>query len=509
MTSPSAPEPGQTTRVRFAPSPTGHLHVGGARTAIYNWLFARHTHGRFILRIDDTDPQRSSDEFTEAILRGMRWLGLDWDEGPEAGGEFGPYFQGQRAERYTEAAERLLASGAAYECYCTPDELERKREEALRAKSFAGYDRACRQVPEADRARHRQEGVPRVIRFAVPLDGETAFDDGIRGRLTVTNENIEDFVIIRGDGSPTYNFASTVDDAQMLITHVIRGDDHMSNTPKQILLLEALGEPVPTFAHLPMIWGSDRTRLSKRHGATSVESYREEGYMPEALLNFLALLGWSPGSEETLLSRDELVALFTLDRVASSPAIFDADKLDWMNGQYVRGLSNEEFVARGRPFLQRAGLIAPQADEEQAAEAGGTAGERMAAWWDTLAEITRERVEHFDQWPALVSFLFGDIRIDEAAAAKALADAGCARWLETVATTLEVVDPFEATAVEEAIRGLPETLGVKPKALFQAVRVAVTGTMVSPPLFESIVLLGKEESIARLASAARFTCPRA
>jgi glutamyl-tRNA synthetase len=492
MGSPDERRPADTTRVRFAPSPTGHLHVGGARTAIYNWLFARHTGGRFVLRIDDTDPERSSPEFTDAILRGMRWLGLDWDEGPEAGGDYGPYFQSERAGRYDEAAGRLLDAGTAYKCYCTPEELARKRDEAIAAKRPPGYDRACRDLSVEERSALELKGIPHVIRFAVPREGQTGFTDAIRGALSVENAHVEDFVVVRSDGTPTYNFASTLDDADMRITHVIRGDDHLSNTPKQILILTALGEPVPIFAHLPMIWGQDKTRLSKRHGATSIESYRDQGYLPDALVNFLSLLGWSPGSEETLFARDDLVRLFTLDRVASSAAIFDHAKLDWMNGQYMRALSAAEFIDRARPFLEAAGLDISQP--------------RPPGWWDSLAEITNERIERFDQLPDLVRFLFGEVGVDPAAAAKALASEDCPKWLDSVATALAGIDPFGSAPIEAAMRAMPEELGVKPKPLFQAVRAAVTGTLVSPPLFESIALLGKADTIRRLSAAARTAC---
>lgn len=475
-----------SARVRFAPSPTGHLHVGGARTAIYNWLFARREGGRFILRIDDTDRERSTPEYTEAIFRGMRWLGLDWDEGPEAGGDFGPYFQSERMDRYAAATQQLIDTSNAYKCFCSPDDLECRRDEAIKAKRPSGYDRKCRHMRDEERAHLEREGAPFAVRFAVPLEGETSYDDAIRGTLAVENAHVEDFVLVRSDGTPTYNFASTVDDIDMRITHVIRGDDHISNTPKQILIARALSADAPVFAHLPMIWGSDKTRLSKRHGATSIEAYRDAGYLPEALLNFLALLGWSADAMTTVLSRDELVEAFSLDRVSSSPAIFDTDKLDWMNGEYIRRLDDHDFIQRAKPFLEAAGRSVE------------VSSERGSAWWGMLARLTRQRVKTMAELPDLVRPFFEEVHPDEAARAKALSDPAVSGWLAAVADALEALEHFHASSIEAELRALPEKLGAKPKALFAAVRVAVTGRPVSPPLFESIELLGRKEAVARL-----------
>jgi glutamyl-tRNA synthetase len=475
-------------RVRFAPSPTGHLHIGGARTAIYNWAFARRCGGTFILRIDDTDPERSTDENVQAIFRGLRWLGLEWDEGPDADGGYGPYFQTQRADTYVRALESLKRSGHAYPCFCTSEELGAKRDAARAHGGYAGYDRTCRCVDSAEAAARIDAGAPHVWRLAVPRDrDEVAFDDAIRGRLSFPASALDDFVLVRSDGTPTYNFASVVDDALMDITHVIRGDDHISNTPRQILVFEALGHEVPVFGHLPMIWGPDGKRLSKRHGATSVEAYRDEGYLPEAVLNYLALLGWSLDGETTIVSAETLASSFSLDRVSHNPAIFDVEKLDWMNGVYIREMSPSQFADRMTPWLLDAGL---SSEEDLAARRD---------WLEALAPLVSERIKRMDEIVPMVRFLFVDaIEIEPAAADKVLRAPGALTALSAARDALAGLDAFDAALVESTLRSLPERLGVKPKVLFQAVRVAVSGTTVSPPLFESLELLGLERTLARL-----------
>lgn len=481
-------------RVRFAPSPTGHLHIGGARTAIYNWAFARHTGGTFVLRIDDTDPERSTPENTEAILRALRWLGLDWDEGPEVEGAYGPYFQTMRTASYLAALERLIASGDAYPCFCPPEDLEARRAAARAAAAAAsGCPRTCRALTPEEAAR-RTASEPHVWRLKVPEDrGEIVFEDAVRGRLAFPGEAMDDFVLVRSDGTATYNLATVVDDAMMRITHVIRGDDHLSNTPRQMLVFEALGEPVPVYAHMSLILGTDGKRLSKRHGATSVEAYRDEGYLPEALLNHLALLGWSIDAETTVFSAEELVANFRLDRISRNPAIFDPGKLEWMNGVYIRALTPCELTDRMIPWLVDAGLIT----SEQAEERRG--------WLERVAPLVSERLKRMDEVVPTTAFLFGHgVRIDEAAAAKAFAEPAAAlAVLDEVERRTAEVEPFDHGAVEAAYRAVPEQLGLKPRAVFQVVRVAVTGSLVSPPLFESVALLGREETLHRIGQARR------
>ncbi len=478
----------EPVRVRFAPSPTGHLHIGGARTAIYNWAFARRHAGAFILRIDDTDPERSTAENTQAILRAMRWLGLDWDEGPEADGDFGPYFQTQRAESYAVALETLKASGDAYPCFCTAEELERRREAAREAGGFAGYDRRCRRCTPEEAAARVAAGEQHVWRLAVPEDSDDiVFTDAIRGEVTFPASAMDDFVLVRSDGTPTYNFATVVDDAAMRITHVIRGDDHLSNTPKQILVFEALGSAIPVFAHLPMIWGADGKRLSKRHGATSVEAYRDMGYLPEALLNYLALLGWSLDGETTIIPADTLRTNFDLTRVSKNPAIFDAEKLEWMNGVYIRELAPSDFLDRVLPLLEAAQLIGP--DE---------AFERRA-WLLEMVPLVSERTKRLDEVVPHVRFLFERVPIDDAARDRVLAKEGAGLGLDASIEALRALTAWQDSVIEEALRAVPEATGLKAKAVFQAVRVAVTGSTVSLPLFESLALLGREETLARLA----------
>lgn len=475
-------------RVRFAPSPTGTLHVGGARTAIYNWAFARRMGGSFVLRIDDTDPERSTHENTAQILRSLRWLGLDWDEGPEVDGAHGPYFQTQRAANYRTALEAMKSNGSAYPCFCSAEELAAKRDIA-RAEGSSGYDRTCRGLSAEEAAARIAAGDAHVWRLAVPLDrGPIVVDDAVRGLVEFPIDAMDDFVLVRSDGTPTYNFATVVDDADMEMTHIIRGDDHLTNTPRQILVFEALNRPVPQFAHLSMIWGADGKKLSKRHGATSVEEYDRMGYLPEALLNYLALLGWSLDGETTIVPAEVLKANFSLDRISKNPAIFDAEKLDWMNGVYLRELSADEFVDRMLPWLVSAGL---------------TDGQDVAArreWYRDLAPLVSERVKKLDEVADMVRFLFEDVVIDDSAREKVLAKEGAAEALAAAADVLADAE-FKAEAIEVALRTVPETTGVKPKVAFQAVRVAVTGTTVSPPLFESLELLGKERTLSRIAAA--------
>jgi glutamyl-tRNA synthetase len=478
-------------RVRFAPSPTGHLHIGGARTAIYNWAFARHAGGTFVLRIDDTDPERSTDENTQAILRALRWLGLDWDEGPEADGAFGPYFQTQRADTYADALASLRASGDAYPCFCTAEELELKREAARTKGGYAGYDRACRRIEADAAARRVAEGHPHVWRLAVPEDRtDVSFTDAIRGELSFPATALDDFVLVRTDGTPTYNYATVVDDALMEITHVIRGDDHLSNTPRQILVFEALGHAVPTFAHLSMILGPDGKRLSKRHGAVSVEAFRDEGYLPDAVLNYLTLLGWSLDGETTLFSAEELISAFDLARVSKNPAIFDPEKLDWLNGVYIREMSPALFAERMLPWLDAAGLISPDVASQR------------RQWLESLAPLVGERVKRMDEIAPMVSFLFADhVEIDPASLDKALSDPRIAELLRAARAVMLEVEPYTSDAIQTALKAVPEALEVKAKTLFQAVRVAVTGSTVSLPLFESLELLGREVSIRRMDAA--------
>ena len=480
-------------RVRFAPSPTGKLHIGGARTAIYNWAFARANGGTFILRIDDTDPTRSTAENTQVILRAMRWLGLDWDEGPEVGGDFGPYAQTERADLYREAAERLLEEGKAYPCFCTPEQLEADREAARERKDpFQGYQRRCRNIP-ADEARARMEaGEPYTLRIKVPEDrGDVVIEDAVHGRVVFDAKELDDFVIFRSDGTPTYNFATVVDDAAMGITHVIRGDDHLSNTPRQVMVYEALGAPVPVFAHISMILGADGKKLSKRHGATSVEEYRDAGYLSDAFVNYLALLGWSLDGETTVIPRDVLASQFSLDRISKNPATFDPKKLDWMNAEYINRMDDATFVDHiALPQLAAAGIPMARADHDD-------------AWWSTFASIVRPRTKMPSDAASVAAPVFATaetLAYDEKSVSKGLAKEGMGAVLDAAREALTALpeDGWTADAIDAALEPLPEALDMKKRLVFQAVRVAECGNMVSPPLGETMQLVGREDCLARI-----------
>lgn len=471
-------------RVRFAPSPTGMLHVGGARTAIYNWAFARATGGTFILRIEDTDPERSTEENTQIILRAMRWLGLDWDEGPEVGGSYGPYFQMQRMDTYTKALETLIERGAAYPCFCTKEELEAKRNAA--GENYSGYDRSCRDIDPAEAQARIKAGEEHVWRLKVPQDhGPVEFHDEVYGPMSFPIDVMDDMILVRSDGSPTYNFAVVCDDVNMQITHVIRGDDHLSNTPRQVLIYEALGYPIPTFAHLSMILGADGKKLSKRHGATSVEEYAERGYTSDCMVNFLALLGWSLDGETTIIPREVLCKEFSLARITKKDAVFDEQKLNWMNGQYIQAMGAAQWVEEAAPWLEKAGAADSSIDLEK------------------VYPLISERLEHLDQIPEKLSYLFwgNKVILDETSVNKVLLKEG-ARADEALKACRNILADesiaWECDPLQDACKALCEPLDIKSKNLFQPLRVAICGNMVSPPLFESIELMERSDMLARI-----------
>ena len=468
-------------RVRFAPSPTGYLHVGGARTALFNWLFARHQGGVFILRIEDTDADRSRPELVEAVLDGLRWLGLDWDEGP--------YFQSQRLESYRALAERLRAAGHAYPCFCTPEELKQRREQAQKAARPPKYDGRCRRLPTEEVAARLEHGERHALRFVVPEDGRTVFDDMVAGRVEVAHEEIEDFVLLRSDRQPTYHLGVVADDLDMRITHVIRGADHLPNTPKQILIYQALDRPAPTFAHVPLILGPDRTRLSKRHGATSVTAYAEEGFLAEAFRNFLALLGWSPGDDSQLLRTEELTRRFSLGQVSRSNAVFDRQKLEWFNAEYLRAEPLEKILPEIEKELRRAGLWRDSFAAEE------------KEWFVAAVELLRPRVRllrDFSTWAR--AFFADEFDYDPAAVKKfLLKDDRLAGFLSEELQALEKISDWSHDEIEKAVRGAAERAGVKAGLLINATRVAVTGQAVAPPLFDTLALLGRRRVLPRLA----------
>jgi len=470
-------------RVRFAPSPTGYLHVGGARTALFNWLLARRHGGAFILRIEDTDRERSSAAMTDAILDGLTWLGLSWDEGP--------FHQADGLERHRADALRLLESGAAYRCFCSAELLDRKRAAAEAAGTGYRYDRTCRAIPRHESDRRAASGEPFTIRFAVP-EGETWWDDAVHGRITIRNESIDDFIILRSDGTPIYNLAVVSDDAEMRITHVIRGDDHISNTPKQILLYRALHYPVPVFAHVPMILGPDGKRLSKRHGATAIGEYRDQGILPEAMVNFLALLGWSPGDDREILSRDELVARFSVEGINRKSAIFDPQKLEWMNAQYISRMSSEALEPYVIADLKRMyGVDLDHADDAQ------------RRWLRRLIDLLKPRARVIpDIARQARPYVVADISYDDDAVRKHWKNPGeVRRNLGVLRQRLEVLPKWDTTSLEATLRETADSLGVGAGKLIHPLRVALTGEAVSPGIFEVAALMGRDRTLHRIDAA--------
>lgn len=485
---------GRPVRVRFAPSPSGDLHVGNIRTALYDWAFARRTGGTFVLRIEDTDQSRVTPEYIASALDTLRWLGLPWDEGPEVGGPYGPYLQSERLEKYAAWAERFLASGHAYYCYCTTEELAARRDAARSAGGPSGYDGHCRTVTAEQAGAYRAEGRRPVIRLRMP-DGVTTFTDLVRGEVTFDHAHVPDFVLARADGSPLYTLAVAVDDIEMRITHVVRGEDLLSSTPRQLAVYRAMGvaeADFPVFAHLPYVLGTDGQRLSKRNGVVSVNWYRHEGYLAEAICNYLALLGWSPGENREEFTLAEMAAEFDLARVNKNAAQFDVRKLKAINGDKIRALAPDAFAARVLPFLQRSGLAAdpPTADQAAMVQAG--------------CPLVQERVSQLTEAADMLGFLFvpqDEFAVNPDDAAKVLT-ADAEPVLKAAEATLAQLEPWDAATIETALKeALVDGLGLKAKVAFAPVRVAVTGRRVSPPLYESIHLLGRDLTLARLAGA--------
>jgi len=480
----------ETVRVRYAPSPTGFPHVGNIRTALFNWIFARHSGGTFTVRIEDTDVARTVPEALEAILDGLRWLGLGWDEGPEKGGEYGPYFQSQRLPLYKQASERLISQGDAYYCFCSPGRLEAMRTDQALRKVPPGYDRHCRSLTPEQVKEQQAKGIIPVVRFKTPLKGQTDFDDIIRGHVRFENSTIDDFVLLKSDSYPTYHLASIVDDHAMHTSHVIRGEEWLSSTPRHILLYRAMGYKPPLFAHLPMILGPDRAKLSKRHGATSITEYREQGFLPEAIFNFLALLGWSLDDKTEIISRDDLVKNFSLERISQTAAIFNQEKLTWMNGIYIRQLNAEEFVRRALPFLEN-GLpasIKRPLDHEYVCR---------------VMPLVQERVRRLTEVAELSLFFFEEGLEYEPAMLieKKMDAAGTSHTLQVSLERIGSISSFDTGTLEGVMRPLAGELGLKTGQLFGTLRVATTGRAVAPPLFETMTVLGKERTLERIKAA--------
>lgn len=481
-------------RLRFAPSPTGTLHIGGVRTALYNWAAARRSGGTFLLRVEDTDPERSKPEFETAILEGLRWVGLEWDEGPDVGGEHGPYRQSERLEAHLGVAAQLRRSGWAYPCFCSRERLDELRAAQEARKETPRYDGHCRSVSEEEAARRIEAGESFVLRFRTP-EGKTTFRDLVRGEVTFDNSEVDDWVLIRTDGSPTYNFVCVCDDAAMEITHVVRGEEHLVNTPKQIHLFNVLGVPAPTFAHLPLMLGTSGKKMSKRDGDTAVTDYRDRGFPPEAVLNFLALQGWALDGETEIFSRDTMVEHFDLERVSKGGSIFDPEKFQWMAGEYLRSEPLAQTAERSKPFVVAAGLAS---EEDLAARAD---------WFERAVATVRERVQLYSEVPAALGYLFADdasVEFEEKAekGARKHGEAGLSALADLSAwLTGRLGDGASAEALGSDLKGWVQDRGVKIPVVFQPLRCALSGKPGGPDLAEMMLLLGPEKVAARLAAA--------
>jgi len=474
-------------RVRFAPSPTGFPHVGNIRTAMFNWLLARHTGGRLILRIEDTDVARKVEGAVKAIMEGLSWLGMDWDEGPDVGGDYGPYYQSQRLELYRAAAEKLIEQGDAYYCYCSPERLAEVRAEQARRKQPPGYDRLCRDLTKEERARKEAEGIRPVVRFKTPLEGQTSYEDVIWGKVVVENSTLDDFVLLKSDGYPTYHLANVVDDHAMKISHVIRAEEWISSTPRHLLIYKALKLEPPLYVHHPMILGPDRAKLSKRHGAVSILDYRDMGYLPQTMFNFLSLIGWSLDDKTELMTRQELVDNFSLERIGKTGAIFNREKLDWMNGVYIRKLTADEFFDVAQPYLM----------EDLDAGKAVIADE---AYVRAVLPLVQERAKTLLEVAELTRFFFAEELTYDAGLliGKNMDKAAAVKALKAAQDKLKPLSAFDTDSLEAVLRPLAPELDLKTGQLFGVLRVAVTGQTAAPPLFATMAALGKDRCLKRI-----------
>ena len=482
---------GNGVRVRFAPSPTGGPHVGNIRTAIYDWLLARGSGGAFVIRVEDTDQSRKVEGAIEELLDALSWLGIDWDEGPDVGGPYAPYGQSERLDKYHDAIATLIESGAAYRCYCTPERLSEMREQQQRAKGQIGYDRLCKKPSEDERSERKASGVPSVVRFAMPSEGVTRLDDIVRGEVVFENGLTDDFVMLKGDGFPTYHLANVVDDHLMEITHVLRAEEWLPSAPRHLQIYKALGWEPPVFAHLPVILAPDRSKLSKRHGATSIMEYREQGYIAPALVNFLTLLGWSLDDKTEIMSSAELKENFSLERVSRSGALFDAEKLAWMNGHYIREMSDEELADTLLEYWGRYPV-------------SGIPGSPDRAVVVKIAPLVKERLKTLADAAPLVRFFFADqVRYEAAELVQKKMDVpGTKAALDGALVVLQGLAVFDTESIETALRALAEELGIKVGQLLGSIRIATTGLKVAPPLFETLEILGRDRSVSAVRAAA-------
>lgn len=477
-------------RVRFAPSPTGPFHIGGARSALFNWLLAKRYSGQFILRIEDTDLERSSRESEANIMAALEWLGITWDEGPDLGGNTGPYRQTERLAIYQRYTDQLLADGKAYYCYCSESELEAERQHQFAQGKTPCYSGHCRDLTAAQRQELAAAGRRPTIRFAVPKQQEIKFTDLVRETVCFDSDGVGDFVIVKSDGIPVYNYAVVIDDALMAVTHVIRAEEHLSNTPRQILLYEALGFKLPQFGHISLILGKDKTKMSKRHGATAVEQYRQQGYLPAAIVNFLALLGWSPVGEQELLSVDELIAQFSLDRVAKNPAVFDVDKLNWINAQYIKRLSAAELLELTLPHLQAAGLVGANPDADH------------VAWLQEVVATVREYLSYGAQIVEVAALFFAqEFQFENDDARQVLNDPEVPQLMALFMSRLTELNPTQSADVQQLLKQLVKETKLGGKRVYMPLRVALTGKMHGPDLDRIIFLLGTDAVVSRINSA--------
>lgn len=482
-------------RVRFAPSPTGYLHVGGARTALFNWFFARKLGGQFVLRIEDTDTQRLKEDSVSQILASMKWLGIDWDEGPEVGGPCGPYYQSQRLELYQKEAQRLVKEGKAYYCFCAPDELAQTRELQRQTGQAFRYNGKCRGISQTDALKRIEAGEEAVVRLRVPDRGQIKVTDLIHGNVNFELDQLDDLIIVKSNGIPAYNFACVVDDHAMNISHVIRAEEHLSNTPKQVLLYQALGYNIVQFAHVPMILAPDRSKLSKRHGATSIEEFRDQGFLAPAIVNYLTFLGWSPGTDQELITPAETVEQFEISKVSKKAAIYDTKKLAWINGQYLSSMSLNDVIGETIPFLLRKGLIT----EMQAGEQYNSI--------KNIIDVVRNRVKTLVELTEATEYFFKDVtEYDEKGQRKYFSKPETTDLLRQGRDSLERIECFDVQHTEAAYRQLIEDLSIKSGDLIHPTRLALTGRMESPGLFEVMVLLGKDRCLARMDRAINFIC---
>lgn len=474
-------------RVRFAPSPTGPFHIGGARSALFNWLYAKSTGGKLVLRIEDTDLKRSSKESEENIKAALKWLGMDWDEGVDVGGPYGPYRQTERLDIYKKYTQQLLAEGKAYYCYCTDEELEEERKDLLAKGMMPRYMGKCRHLTAEQRAAYEAEGRKPTVRLRVPADEVITVHDLVRGDVDFESNGIGDFVIVKSDGIPTYNYAVVIDDYLMHITHVIRAEEHLSNTPRQLLVYEALGWKTPKFGHISLILGKDHTKMSKRHGATSVDQYRQLGYLPEGLDNFLALLGWAPVGEQELFTLEELIKQFSMKRVAKNPAVFDLDKLNWINGKHMHNLPEEEFYEAVKPHMIKAGYMT-------GAETG-----TQAQWLKKVIATAKSHVDYGAQAPQVLSLYFSDeFDFENETAAAVLKEAAVPAVMKMLLEELPLLPQVDGPSVKALFKKIQKTLKLGGKSVFMPIRVALTGNQHGPELVEIIPLLGRERTEARI-----------